>query len=173
MSNGILLLRLALGMALLLQGTAKLGAPGRHDVAGFFDDVGIRPALPFALLAGGTEVSVAILLIAGFGTVIAGAAAAAVLGIAAVVTWRNGYWNAAGGSEYPILAAMAALALTFTGAGAHSIDELIGWTTPSSTTTVAAIVLAALAAAPVLVVRARNLRTVPKVVSLTNPHEVA
>jgi putative oxidoreductase len=158
MSNGILLLRLALGMALVLQGTAKLSRRGRHDTAAFFDDVGIRPGLPFALLAGGTELGVGVLLIAGFATVLAGAGATAVLSIAATVTWRNGYWNAAGGSEYPILAGLAALALAFTGAGAHSIDEIIGWSTPSSVTTIAALVLAALVAAPMLLVRTRNLR---------------
>lgn len=158
MSTGILLLRVALGLALVLQGTAKLNRRGRHDTAAFFDEVGIRPGLPLALLAGGTELGVGALLIAGFGTVLAGAGATAVLGIAATVTWRNGYWNAAGGSEYPILAGAAALALAFTGAGAHSIDEIVGWSTPSTATSIAALVLAGLAAAPVLLLRARNLR---------------
>lgn len=174
MSTGILLLRLALGGALVLQGRAKLTRRGRHDTAAFFNDVGIRPGLPLALLAGSTEVGVGVLLAAGFGTVLAAAGAAAVLGIAAVVTWRNGYWNAAGGSEYPILAGMAALALTFTGAGTHSVDELIGWSAPSVPTTVAALGVALIAAAPVLVVRARNLRRpVPNVVSIANSPEVA
>lgn len=174
MSTGILLLRLALGAALVLQGTAKLTRRGRHDTAAFFHDVGIRPGLPLVLLAGSTELGVGVLLITGFGTVLAGAGAAAVLGIAAVVNWRNGYWNAAGGSEYPILAGMAALAVTFTGAGTHSVDEVIGWATPSSSTTIAALVVAALAAAPLLVIRARSLRRpASNVVSISSTHEVA
>ena len=174
MSTGILLLRLALGAALLLQGTAKLNRQGRHDTAAFFDDVGIRPGLPLALLAGGTELTVGVLLITGFGTVHAAAGATAVLGIAAVVTWPNGYWNAAGGSEYPILAGVAALALTFTGAGTHSVDEVVGWSTPSPTTTVAALVVSALAAAPLLALRARNRQpSTPNVVSISSPNEVA
>ena len=165
MSIGILLLRLALGAALVLQGAAKLNRRGRHGTAAFFEDVGIRPGLPLALLAGSTELAVGILLMAGLGTVLAGAGAAAVLGIASTVNWRNGYWNAAGGSEYPILAGMAAIALTFTGAGAHSVDEVLGWSTPSSETTVAALALAALSAAPLLVVRVRNLRSPLEVAS--------
>jgi putative oxidoreductase len=158
MSIGILLLRLALGAALSLQGASKLNRRGRRGTAEFFDGVGLRPGLPLALLAGGTELGTGLLLIAGLGTVLAAAGATAVLGIAAAVNWRNGYWNAAGGSEYPILAGLAALALTFTGAGAHSVDDVIGWSSPSPETTVAALAVAAIAAAPLLVVRARNLR---------------
>lgn len=174
MSTGILLLRLALGMALVLQGTAKLDRRGRHDTAAFFADVGMRPGLPLALLAGATELGVGILIITGFGTALAGAGAAAVLAIAATVTWRNGYWNAAGGSEYPILAGMAALALTFTGAGAHSVDDVIGWSTPSPATSAASLAVAALAATPLLVIRARNVRqSASNVMSISTPHEVA
>src|SRR5687768_7302809 len=150
MSIGILLLRVALGLALVLQGAAKLDRRGRQGTAAFFDSVGIRPGLPLALLAGSTELGAGLLLLAGLGTVLAAAGATAVLGIAAAVNWRNGYWNAAGGSEYPILAGLAALSLTFTGAGAHSVDEVIGWSTPSPETTVAALAVAAIAAAPVL-----------------------
>ena len=104
MSIGLLLLRLALGVALVLQGTAKLRTAGRRDTAAYFAQIGIVPALPLAVLAGATETAVGLLLVAGFGTVVAGAAATAVLGIAVAVTRQNGYWNATGGCEYPLLA---------------------------------------------------------------------
>ena len=158
MSIGLLLLRLALGAALLLQGTAKLRPAGRRDTAAYFAQLGIVPALPFALLAGVTEVTVGLQLVDGFGTVLAAAGATAVLGIAVAVTRQNGYWNASGGSEYPLLAGFTAGALMFTGAGHHSVDRLFGWSTPSTASTAAAIVLAIVSSAPVLVLRSRRLR---------------
>ena len=161
MSIGLLLVRLALGAALLLQGIAKLRTPGRRDTAAYFEQMGIAPGVPFALLAGITELGAGSMLILGLGSVLAAAGAVAVLGIAVAVTSSNGYWNARGGSEYPLVAGGTALALLFTGAGRFSLDELLGWSEPSTVTSAAGIALAVAGAAPVLVMRARNLRKSP------------
>jgi putative oxidoreductase len=161
MSSGLLLLRIALGGALVVQGAAKLTRGGRRGTAAFFADVGFVPALPLAVLAGLTEVVAGALLVAGLGTVLASAAAVGVLGTAAVVNSSNGYWNHVGGVEYPLVAALGSAALAFTGAGALSVDELIGWTTPSTSTAAGAAALGLVAAAPLLVRRARHLPRTP------------
>ena len=157
MATGLLLLRLALGAALVVQGAAKLTRQGRRGTAAFFADVGLVPALPLAVVAGLTELVAGALLVAGLGTVLASAAAVGVLGTAAVVNSRNGYWNNVVGVEYPLVAGVASAALAFTGAGSLSIDEVLGWATPSTWTAVAAVSLGVIAAAPLLVLRARHL----------------
>lgn len=157
MSTGLLLLRLALGGALLAQGTAKLTREGRRGTAASFADVGLVPAGPLAVLAGLTELFAGALLATGLGTVLASAAAVGVLGTAAVINSRNGYWNNVVGVEYPLVAGVASAALAFTGAGAASLDELLGWSTPSTWTAVGAVTLGVMGAAPLLVLRSRRL----------------
>lgn len=174
MSTGLLLLRVTLGGALIVQGTAKLTPHGRRGTAAFFADVGLVPALPLAVLAGLTELLAGALLVAGLGTVLASAAAVGVLGTAAVVNSKNGYWNNEVGVEYPLVAGVASAALAFTGAGALSIDELLGWATPSTWTAVAAVSLGVIAAAPLLVLRARHLsRTATGTIPMVPAHEAA
>lgn len=174
MSTGLLLLRIALGGALVVQGAAKLTRDGRRGTAAFFTDVGLVPALPLAVLAGLTELFAGALLVAGLGTVLASAAAVGVLATAAIVNSKNGYWNNVVGVEYPLVAALASASLAFTGGGAISLDELVGWTTPSTVTAVGAVLLGLVAAAPLLVVRARRApRTASDIVSLAAAHEVA
>ncbi len=165
MSFGLLLLRIALGGALVVQGGAKLTRDGRRGTAAFFTDVGLVPARPLAVLAGLTELLAGALLVTGLGTVLASAAAVGVLGTAAVVNSRNGYWNNVVGVEYPLVAAVAGAALAFTGAGTISLDELLGWATPSTATAVGAVLLGVLTAIPVLAMRARHLTRTPTDVS--------
>ena len=58
----------------------------------------------------------------------------AVLANAAWIVHRpNGLWNTAGGYEYPLVLAGAALATALTGPGRFSIDHLAGWH-PATTT---------------------------------------
>lgn len=174
MSTGLLLLRIALGGALAIQGTAKLTRHGRRGTAAFFADVGLVPALPLAVAAGLTELFAGALLVTGFGTLLASAAAVGVLITAAVVNSQNGYWNNVVGVEYPLVAAVASAALAFTGPGALSIDELLGWSTPSTWTAVGAVLLGVVAATPLLVRRTRHLsRIVTDVGPLTPAHEAA
>ena len=174
MSIGLLLLRLALGGALVVQGAAKLTRNGRRGTAAFFADVGLVPALPLAVVAGLTELFAGALLVAGLGTVLASAAAVGVLGTAAVINSRNGYWNNVGGFEYPVVAALGSATLAFTGAGAASLDDAFGWATPSTGTAVSAVLLGVVAAVPLLALRARRVPGAPTdVAGLTAAHEAA
>lgn len=160
MIAGLLIIRLAVGLALILQGYAKLTRQGRSDTADYFESVGFRPGRVMAPVAGLTEFGAGALLVAGLATPLAVAGAVGILISAAVVNGANGYWNANGGAEYPIVLGFTAAALAFTGPGSASIDELLGWGTPTTATSVAAVVVGALAAAPILL-RRRTQREVP------------
>lgn len=156
MATGLLLLRIAVGAALVAQGAAKLTRDGRPRTATFFASVGLFPAGPLAVLAGLTELVAGALLVVGLGTVLASAAAVGVLATAAAVSARNGYWSVAGGVEYPLVAALSSAALAFTGAGAVSLDEAIGWSAPSTAIAAGAVLLGVVAAAPLVAHRARH-----------------
>jgi putative oxidoreductase len=157
MNTGLLLLRLAIGGALALQGRAKLTKAGRAGTAAFFDEVGFRPGAPLALVAGATELGAGLLLLAGLGTPLAAAGAVGVLVNASVVGWRNGYWNTAGGAEYALVSLVVSAGLGFTGAGRFSLDELLGWATVSPAVGSAALALGVGSALPLLVRRSRAL----------------
>jgi len=43
------------------------------------------------------------------------------------VHWKNGFWNGAGGYEFPLVILAAAVAVATTGPGRFSLDRLIGW----------------------------------------------
>ncbi len=153
MTIGLFVVRVAVGIALVLQGSAKVTREGRRDTAAYFAEVGFRPPLAMALVAGTTEIAAGLLLTAGLATPLAAAGAVGVLASASVVNWSNGYWNANGGAEYPIVLGLTSAALAFTGAGSLSLDELLGWASPSTAVGGAAIVLALVSAAPALIRR--------------------
>ena len=45
----------------------------------------------------------------------------------ATVHWKNGFWNSAGGYEFPLVMLASAVAVAATGPGRFSADRLIGW----------------------------------------------
>lgn len=161
MEIGLLILRVALGGAMALQGAAKLTRSGRQGTAPYFDGIGFRPAAPLVAVAGLTELGAGILLGVGLATPLAAAGLVAVLVSAVVVKAVNGYWNTGDGCEYPLLAALAVAALAFTGPGEVSVDAAIGWDGASTGAGIAAVAGGIVAAAPLLVRRAAALRARP------------
>lgn len=161
MELGLLIIRLAVGEAMVLQGAAKLTRPGRRGTAEYFHGIGFRPALPLAILAGATEVAAGILLGVGLATPLAATALIAVLVSAIAVKSVNGYWNTGDGYEYPLLVAVVAAAVAFTGPGEVSVDALLGWERASSAAGIGATLAGIAAAAPLLVRRASALREAP------------
>lgn len=133
MSVGLLILRLVVGGILVAHGGQKLfGWFGGHGLAGtgqFFErDLHLPSGRNYALGAGLGELLGGSLLILGFVTPGASAAAVGVMIVAMVaVHWRNGFFNTAGGIEFPLLVATAAAVLAFTGAGRYSLDHAVGW----------------------------------------------
>lgn len=153
MSTALLIIRIAVGFVLVAQGAAKLTKEGRSSTAAFFDDAGFRPAAPLAVLAGLTEVATGALFLSGLLVPLAAAGALGLLLVAIDVKRPNGYWDANGGYEYPLFLAAVAAGLAFSGAGALSLDEVLGWSTPATITSVAAVALGVASSVPLMVNR--------------------
>ena len=131
MAYGLLLLRVVGGLTIFAHGAQKLfgwfGGGGVRGTAGFFENVGFRPPLALAVLAGLGEAG-GLLLAAGFLTPLAALGMTIVmLNAIAVVHWSKGFFNGNGGLEFPLLLATVAVAVTATGPGRFSIDRAIGW----------------------------------------------
>jgi putative oxidoreductase len=104
-----------------------LHAMGHRSVASAFEQLGIRPGLTAALLAGIAEVlggfSFAAGLLTPVGTILIGAVMTTAILTAHA---RNGIWNAEGGFEFPLLLLAASFVITALGPGSYSINEWAG-----------------------------------------------
>src|SRR6266576_2996922 len=112
MSYGLLLLRVVCGLTISAHGAQKLfgwfGGHGVRGTAGFFENLGFRPPVILAVLAG---LGITIVM---FNAI-------------AVVHWSKGFFNGNGGFEFPLSLATIAVAVAATGPGRFSIDRAIGW----------------------------------------------
>ena len=130
-STGLLVARLALGLAMAAHGSQKLlgwfGGYGLKGTGGFFEGLGFRPGLAFAAAASLSEVTGGLLLALGFLGPIGPAIIIGVMIVAAVtVHLKNGFFAASNGFEVAYLYAAGAAALLLTGPGAYSVDALLG-----------------------------------------------
>lgn len=163
LDTGLLLLRLLIGFVLFAHATQKLAGwfngPGPERAAVIFEALGQVPGRPMALLAATCELAAAVLLVLGLGTPLGAAIAAGTMFVAgvAMTTKAGNSWNSAGGGEYPLVLAVLAAALAFTGAGAWSLDTSLSlpWAAADGPRALAigagAVALAALvAAAPII-----------------------
>ena len=131
MEIGLLLLRLAVGLTLAAHGTQKLfgwfGGPGLSATGQFFTVLGFPPGRRHALMAALGETLNGALLVLGLATPAAAAGVVSLMVVAIVtVHLGKGFFAQNGGYEYPLLLAVAALALAFTGPGSLSIDAVLG-----------------------------------------------
>ncbi len=140
---GPAVLRLSIGSVFLAHGAQKLfgvwGGGGIGGTAAFFAQLGLAPALPLALLVGGSEFIGGTMLLLGAFT----RATALVLAVdMAVAIWKvhflNGFflnWNIVRGQghgfEFNLALAGALVALALTGPGVLSVD---GWRARSAET---------------------------------------
>ena len=159
MDTGLLVLRIVVGLLLVGHGTQKLfgwfGGGGLNGTAWFFRSVGYRPARFMAGFAGGAEFVGGAALAAGFMTPLAASAVIGTMLNAGVsVHRRNGLWAVDNGYEYPLVIATAAVALSFTGAGAASFDASLGFDGPSIGSGLFAVALGLVAGSAVLLSRA-------------------
>lgn len=127
---GYPLIRLFTGLILMPHGAQKLFGWFGGDIAmtaGFFEKMGLVPALPLAYLVGLTEFFGGLFLAIGFLTRPAAVGIFILMMIAAFkVHLGNGFFWNAGGYEYPLLWGMIALGIAFKGAGGMSVDRKIG-----------------------------------------------
>jgi putative oxidoreductase len=142
--GGLLLLRALIGSLMAAHGAQKLfgwfGGHGPRGTADFLESLGWRPGRVFAVLLGAAEVAGGLALAVGAGTPVAAGVLVAVLANAAWIVHRpQGLWNTAGGYEYPLVLAGAALTVAITGPGRFSLDHLAGWTVPPIAGTVLAV----------------------------------
>ncbi|MGW5110624.1 DoxX family protein [Nocardia sp. NPDC004123] len=131
MDTGLLLIRVLLGVVMFTHGTQKalgwFNGPGPEAAAALFEKLGQRPGKVTVWIAVTCELISALLMGLGLLSPL-GAAISASTMIAAGFSLNHlsgNFWNAAGGGEYPIVLAIAALALGFTGPGRYSVDFLL------------------------------------------------
>ena len=131
LSAGLLVARLVLGPLMAAHGAQKLfgwfGGPGLRATAGGMEHLGFRPGLPFAVMAGVTEVASGVLVALGLLGPVGPALMVSVMLVAAVSAhWKNGLWGQNGGYEMALIYGMVAVALALTGPGAYSADAALG-----------------------------------------------
>lgn len=158
MDAGLLLIRVVAGLLLVGHGTQKLfgwfGGHGPATTGAFFELLGYRPGVFFAIVAGLGEAGGGALLALGFLTPLAGAAVVGVMLNAASSLRDKGPWIINGGWEYTAVLATVGAAIALTGPGAISVDHLIriDWSTSWG---VAGIALGVGSAAATLLLRSR------------------
>lgn len=135
MTTGLLFLRVVVGFVLVSHGTQKLfgwfGGHGPRTTGAFFEMLGYRPGVLFAVTAGMSEAGGGVLLALGFLTPLAGAAVIGVMLNAASSLRDRGPWIINGGWEYTAVLATVGASIALTGPGAASIDNRLGldWST--------------------------------------------
>ena len=132
MSYGLLVLRLALGGIMAAHGAQKLfgwwGGPGLSGTTAMCVNLGYRQPFLMGMALAAAELGGGLSLATGLLTPL-GALAVTVVMITAVylVHRARGFFNTAGGYEFNLLIAAAALALVATGPGRFSLDRAFGW----------------------------------------------
>jgi len=131
MDFGLLILRLAVGLALAAHGAQKwFGWFGGYGLAGtgaYFEQLGFHPGKRAALLAGVAETLGGLALALGAATPVVAAILVGVMLVAIVsVHLQKGFFGSNGGYEYPLVLGVAALTFGFTGPGRFSVDALAG-----------------------------------------------
>ena len=133
MNTALLVLRVVPGLLLVGHGLQKLVPPrysppllhamGPRGTAAGFEQLGFRPGLPMALLAGSAEILGGISLGAGLltpvGTILIGAVMMTAILTAHI---RHGIWNAEGGFEFPLVLMTVAFVISALGAGSYSVN---------------------------------------------------
>jgi putative oxidoreductase len=128
---GLLVLRVVLGVIFAAHGAQKLfgafGGPGLKGTAGFHEQLGIRPPFAMAVLAGLAEFVGGILVAVGFLAPLAAVALIVTMAVAVfAVHIKNGFFSMNGGYEFNLALAGMALTVLIAGAGAFSLDGVLG-----------------------------------------------
>src|SRR6185437_11866167 len=128
---GLLIVRLALGLAIAAHGAQKLfgwfGGYGIAGTGGFFESLGFRPGQLFAAAAGSGEFFGGILVVLGlFGGVGPMLVLSTMLVAMLTVHVKNGFWATNNGIEVPFIYATGAVAIAFASFGAISLDAWLG-----------------------------------------------
>lgn len=155
MAEGLLVLRVVVGVVLVMHGVRKLSSAmggGISRTTAYMASLGMRAPRASAVLAGLTEVGAGVLLGAGALTFLGVAGAVGVLSTAIVIECvRKGFWAKDGGYEFPLVLLAGVVAVGLAGPGSFSVDahllppdwaNLSGW--PAITLALALTALTAL-----------------------------
>lgn len=131
MNIGLLVLRIVVGLLFAGHGARKLlGMFGGHGLAGtarYFEGLGLRPARPYAVMAGLCELGGGVMLALGLITPAAALVLTAVMTTAILaVHLSKGPWFEDGGYEYNVVLVAVTFALTAIGSGRYSLDHALG-----------------------------------------------
>ena len=126
-------IRLGVGIVMFAHGAQKLfgwfGGYGLQGTGQFFaENLGLKPGVLMAAMAGGTEFFGGLLLLAGFLTRGAAAAIAFTMAVAIVTAKMGAFFASNNGMEYPLTLLLASLALVIGGAGKLSVDQKLSET---------------------------------------------
>ena len=130
MDIAFLIVRLIVGLALAAHGAQKLfgwfGGPGLRGTAGAFENLGFRPGIIFAWMAGLGETGGGLLTLLGLGGAL-GPVLIVLVMIVAVgsVHISKGFFISNGGWELNAAYVAGALAIAFGGNGAYSLDDAL------------------------------------------------
>jgi putative oxidoreductase len=156
---GLLVLRVGTGAVLAAHGTQKLfgwfGGHGLEGTAKGMEAMGFHPGRESAVAAGLGEAGGGALLALGLATPAAGAAAAGSMAGAVSVHLPAGFFNQAGGFEYPAFLGFTSAAIGIAGAGRYSLDHVTDHRFDRPWVVAVAFLGSALAAAAVLGRRAQ------------------
>ena len=129
-SNSIALLpiRLGVGVVMAAHGSQKLfgwfGGYGLEATGQFFsENLGLKPGLLMAAMAGGTEFVGGLLLIVGLMSRLAGLSLAGTMAVAILTAHSSAFFASNNGMEYPLTLLLASLTLAIGGGGAFSFDR--------------------------------------------------
>src|SRR5882757_5603792 len=130
MDAGLLVLRLLIGLLIAGHGIQKVSHRlGGHGLEGGVEEFrrdGFRGGRLTAIAAGGGQIAAGLLIVTGALTPLAAATAIGVMSVAITVKWDKGLWVQNDGYEYPLVLAAAPAALTLTGPGRWSVDQVLG-----------------------------------------------
>jgi putative oxidoreductase len=131
MSLGLLVLRLVVGLLLIGHGCQKTAGcfrgPGPEKTGAFFESLGLRPGVRMALAAGIGEIAGGALIALGLLTPLGAAVLSAVMIVAIWTAHRGaGLWATEGGFEYNLVLLAVFFALSGTGPGDWSLDNVLG-----------------------------------------------
>lgn len=127
-SIALLLIRLGVGVVMAAHGSQKLfgwfGGYGLEATGQFFsENLGLKPGLLMAAMAGGTEFVGGLLLIVGLMTRLAGLSLAGTMAVAILTAHSSAFFASNNGMEYPLTLLLASLTLAIGGGGAFSVDH--------------------------------------------------
>jgi putative oxidoreductase len=126
---GVLLLRVGVGVAGIFHGAQKVfGVWEGHGIEGFagaLTKMNVPMPTVSAWLAALAELGGGALILVGLATRLASVPFAFTMLIAWTVAHKASFLKESGGSDFPFVLMLAALALVFTGAGKFSLDALL------------------------------------------------